>query len=138
MSCRNETCKISDIFDCKQCGECCKGFGGTYISREDITAISNYIEISPEKFLSQYCRSSGSKIVIAQGKNDYCIFWKDKICTIHPVKPRMCRHWPFIQSVIKDVNNWHIMASSCPGMNTDIPDKTIINCVKLEIEKRNT
>ncbi|MDM8535811.1 YkgJ family cysteine cluster protein [Desulfobacterales bacterium HSG17] len=125
-----------NIFDCQQCGECCKGFGGTYISPEDIQAISAYIKISPEKFLSQYCQSSGSKIVIAQADNGYCEFWKDKICTIHPVKPRMCRHWPFIQSIIKDAGNWHAMANSCPGMRTDVSDETIINCVSLEIKKR--
>ena len=126
-----------NIFNCLQCGECCKGFGGTYISPEDIQAISDYIKIPPKKFLSQYCQSSGSKIVIAQAENGYCVFWKDKICSIHPVKPKMCKHWPFIQSVLKDVSNWHIMAGSCPGMNTKVSDEIIINCVTQEIEKRN-
>jgi len=126
------------IFDCQQCGECCKGFGGTYISPEDIQAIADYIKIPSKKFLSQYCRPSGSKTVIAQGEDDYCIFCKDKICTIHPVKPRMCRQWPFIQSVLKDVSNWRAMAGSCPGMRTDVSDELITICVSQEIEKRNT
>ena len=29
-----------DIFDCKLCGECCKGFGGTYVDERDIMANS--------------------------------------------------------------------------------------------------
>jgi len=33
----------------------------------------------------------------------------------------MCRCWPFIDSVLVDVENWHIMVASCPGIRTDIP-----------------
>ncbi len=40
--------KSSDIFDCKKCGECCKGYGGTYITAEDIKAIAAYISAEPE------------------------------------------------------------------------------------------
>ncbi|QTA83182.1 Putative zinc- or iron-chelating domain-containing protein [Desulfonema limicola] len=131
MPCENEP----EIFECRQCGECCKGYGGTYISQKDIQAIADYIKVSPQEFLSRYCRQSGSKTVIAQAENGYCIFWKDKICTIHPVKPEMCRQWPFIQSVIKDVNNWRIMAGMCPGMRTDVSDERIIQSVKQKLKQ---
>ncbi|MEZ4524987.1 MAG: YkgJ family cysteine cluster protein [Desulfobacterales bacterium] len=71
---------------------------------------------------------SGSRPVLAQ--SGYCVFWKEKICTIHPVKPRMCKAWPFIQSVLTDVNNWRMMAGSCPGMRTDVPDDMILACAQ--------
>ena len=79
-----------DIFNCQQCGDCCKGFGGTYVSPEDIQAIAAFIHVDPEIFLKKYCQPSGKKPVLAQAENGYCVFWKDGICTIHPVKPRMC------------------------------------------------
>ena len=118
-----------DIFSCTQCGDCCKGFGGTYLTEEDIRAIADFLREDPGRFIDQYCEMSGSRPVLAQGADGYCIFW-DALCTIHPVKPRMCRQWPFIQSVLKDPANWHIMASMCPGIRTDIPDRVIRQCVE--------
>jgi hypothetical protein len=46
----------------------------------------------------------------------------------------MCRQWPFIPGVLADVANWQAMAASCPGMNTDVPDRTIIECVKQALQ----
>jgi Fe-S-cluster containining protein len=58
-----------------------------------------------------------------------CIFW-DHGCAIHPVKPRLCRRWPFIESVVTDPLNWTIMAGFCPGMRIDIPLPRIRACIE--------
>ncbi|MDM8549118.1 YkgJ family cysteine cluster protein [Desulfobacterales bacterium HSG2] len=120
------------IFNCKKCGDCCKGYGGTFVTAEDVEAIAAYIKTDPERFVADYCDMSGGKPVLAQGGNGYCIFW-DEVCTIHPVKPRMCRAWPFIESVLTDINNWHIMAGVCPGIRTDVPDDVIRACVREKV-----
>jgi len=125
----------SGIFQCKQCGECCKGYGGTYVTEKDINAISVVLGIDPETFVNAYCRMSGGRPLIGQGKNGYCLFW-DQLCTIHDVKPRMCREWPFIKSVLADINNWEIMAGSCPGIRTDVPDDVIKACVEKTLANR--
>jgi Fe-S-cluster containining protein len=125
-----------DIFNCQQCGDCCKGFGGTYVSPEDVQAIAAFIHIDPEIFLKSYCQLSGKKPVLAQAENGYCVFWKDRICTIHPVKPRMCKAWPFIPSVLKDSQNWYIMAGLCPGIHTDVTPSEIIACVGNQIDRQ--
>ncbi len=130
------TIESSDLFKCKKCGECCKGYGGTYVTPHDIKMISEFINTDPECFITEYCKMSGKRPVLAQGKDGYCIFW-DKLCTIHPVKPRMCREWPFIRSVLLDVKNWKIMAGSCPGIQTDFPDETIKAIVEKEILSRD-
>jgi hypothetical protein len=126
------------IFECIQCGECCKGFGGTYVTPEDIAAIAEYIGADPKTFVKDYCQMSGSRPVIAQGEDGYCIFFRDRLCTIHPVKPRMCRAWPYINSVLKDPANWHMMAGSCPGMRTDVSDDCILKVVAREINARES
>ena len=120
------------IFNCRKCGDCCKGYGGTFVTDSDIEAICRHLKFDPEKFIETYCSMSGAKPLLIQGKNDYCIFW-DKVCTIHPVKPAMCKSWPFIQSVLTDVDNWYIMASFCPGMRTDVPDRLIKEYVKNQL-----
>ena len=120
------------LFHCKQCGDCCKGFGGTIVTEKDIERIATYIGVDPGRFTDRYCQMSGNRTILAQADNGYCVFW-DKNCTIHPVKPKMCRNWPFIPAVLVDVINWHSMASACPGMCTDIADEKILEGVRREL-----
>jgi Fe-S-cluster containining protein len=119
------------IFTCRQCGECCKGYGGTYVSRADVEAIAAYIGEEPELVEKKYCTQSGDRLVLVQQESDFCIFWKDKICSIHPVKPRMCRAWPYIKSVVVDPENWEKMASMCPGIRKGVPADVVKKCVEV-------
>ena len=119
------------IFTCRRCGDCCRGYGGTFVSEKDIEAISRYLKIDSRQLIAEFCQRSGSKKVLAQGKNGYCLLWdKDTQCTIHPVKPGMCKKWPFIESLLVDPMNWQAMASSCPGILADAPEPLIKECVE--------
>jgi len=117
------------------CGECCRGYGGTVVSDEDIDAIAAYLGVDTDEFRAGYCICSGHKAILAQGADEYCIFW-DRLCTIHPVKPLMCRAWPFIESVLVDPANWRIMAEFCPGMRKDPTDAEIQLCVRQQLAAR--
>ena len=134
MSSVNHPCET--IFECRMCGECCNGYGGTYVTPTDIAAIAAFIGADPGTFVRDYCRMSGRRPVLGQGPDGYCVFFREKRCAIHPVKPRMCRAWPYIESVLKDPANWRMMAGSCPGMRTDVPDDCILRCVRNQIEQR--
>jgi len=126
----------NDIFECQLCGDCCKGFGGTYVTQQDILNISTYINFDPEKFIARYCDKSGKRNVLTLGEDGYCVFFdSSKQCTIHPVKPYMCKAWPFIRTIIKYPENWNIMANSCPGMKKNIPHKDLQKIVAREKEK---
>jgi len=124
----------ADLFSCQRCGNCCKGYGGTYLTEAEVDDICTYLGLDRERFIGNYCQISGSKPVVAQGKNGYCIFW-DQLCTIHPVKPRLCQKWPFIESILIDVRNWQIIAAACPGMCTDYSDDQIQTCVRDVLNK---
>ncbi len=130
-------CKTAeDIFQCKLCGECCRGFGGTYVTDADIRNIARFIGTDPALFVNEYCDMAGSKPVLTQGENGKCIFFDDqRQCTIHPVKPYMCRAWPFIRALIKNPENWDAMAGACPGMKKGAPRKDLIRITTLELEK---
>jgi Fe-S-cluster containining protein len=129
--------KADDLFDCTRCGDCCKGYGGTYVDETDMAAIARYVGLTAEEVRKRYCLKSGSRYLLTQADDGYCVFW-DGLCRIHPVKPRMCRAWPFIESVLADVGNWHFMATMCPGMRTDVSDRKIIACVARQVAKRKT
>lgn len=134
MASEYSTC--DDIFECRQCGDCCKGFGGTYVTQKDIKKICAYSDINPDTFISRYCDKSGSRYVLTRGDDGFCVFFENREqCTIHPVKPYMCRAWPFIQTIITNPENWNIMANSCPGMKKDIPFDALVKIVSAEKEK---
>ena len=123
-------CREEDVFRCRQCGDCCRGYGGTYVSAADIAAIARYLKLPEKTLISRYCAASGERLLLAQGENGYCAFWADGLCSIHPVKPAMCRKWPFLESVLLDVGNWWAMASCCPGMRTDVSPERVRACVR--------
>lgn len=124
----------SEIFECQNCGRCCHGFGGTYVTTENIADIADYLGVDFEAIKKYCCRTSGEKTVLAQKPDGYCVFW-DENCTIHPVKPRMCRAWPFIESVLRAPENWQVMANACPGINPDVSERALRRCVRREISR---
>lgn len=128
-----------NFFDCVQCGDCCKGFGGTYLTDKDMTAIADHLNISVEMFRDRYCAPSGKRYVLAQRPDGFCIFW-DRNCTIHAIKPRMCRQWPYIDSLLKEIGNWRIMSSVCPGIRPDVDEDRLRErvCAALNTASRFT
>lgn len=119
------------------CGDCCKGYGGTFLTEMDVDVISGYLNVDRSVFLQEYCQWSGKHPVIRTGPSDYCIFW-DQLCTIHAVKPRMCKLWPFIESVLVDPQNWITMHSMCPGIRTDVDETKLLDCIRQELLKHST
>jgi Fe-S-cluster containining protein len=117
------------LFECTQCGTCCQGYGGTAVSEEDMRDIAWYLGIEVDEFRERYCVLSGNKFMLAQKDDGYCIFY-DRNCSIHPVKPKMCRRWPFIDSLLVDISNWYIMADCCPGMNRALGTETLFEKIK--------
>ncbi len=118
-----------DSFICRQCGDCCKGYGGTYVTDADIGRIAAYSHIEQQVVMQRFCRPSGNRLVLAQGDSGFCIFYQEG-CSIHTVKPKMCRDWPYIQNLLVDFANWHAMASMCPGMNKHVSARVVKNRVK--------
>lgn len=123
-----------DLFRCTQCGDCCKGYGGTYLTEENVAQIAHFLGMDAGRFLREKCRMSSGRPLLAQAENGYCAFW-DRLCTIYPVRPAMCRRWPFIENLLRDIGNWQIMAGSCPGIRIDVADAAVLACVRQELER---
>ncbi|PID77977.1 MAG: zinc/iron-chelating domain-containing protein [Deltaproteobacteria bacterium] len=126
------------FFECTQCGICCQGHGGTYVNEEKIQEIADYLNISTEELKERYLTlSSSRKYMIATKEDGKCIFFM-KNCTIHPVKPRMCREWPFLPAVIKVPENWEYMADACPGIKTNIDKKKLREFILKNLKQTRT
>jgi Fe-S-cluster containining protein len=105
------------------------GYGGTYVTEFDIAEVAAFTGTSVPEFKRRYCVPSGDQLVLAQQANGFCIFF-NRNCTIHAVKPRMCRQWPFIPSLLIDISNWSIMAGACPGMRNDLDDVELLKAIR--------
>ena len=53
------------LFKCLQCGDCCKGYGGTYVTDKDIEAIAEFIGCNADSFVARYCTLSGNRPLLA-------------------------------------------------------------------------
>ncbi len=128
-----------DIFHCKQCGDCCTGYGGTYVTPKDIKNIAKFISKNEDELINNYCQISDSgKPVLKVAGNGKCVFFDAATqCTIHPVKPRMCRAWPYIENILRAPGNWEVMSAACPGIKTGFSHSDIQKCVKQEVDALN-
>lgn len=118
-----------ELFECRKCGACCQGYGGTYLEDADLQAIAAHVGMDVPTFIQRFCAVSANRYLLRQAPSGYCIFW-DHLCTIHPVKPRMCKAWPFIPALLRDVQNWYAMARSCPGMRADATPQQVQAAVR--------
>lgn len=123
-----------DIFECTMCGDCCVGYGGTYVTESDIKRIAEFTGVDEKSFVRNYCNDSAGKPVLAVDEQGKCTFFEEK-CTIHPVKPRMCRAWPYIEGVLKEPSNWKLMSTACEGIKTDFSEEDIVRCIAEEQKK---
>jgi uncharacterized protein len=63
-----------EIFSCLKCGDCCKGYGGTYVTPEDVLALSAFLQTDSGRFIEAYCTISGGDRFLARGRTDTVFF----------------------------------------------------------------
>jgi len=106
-------------FDCKMCGDCCYGEGGITLRDEEVGRIADFLGISSTSFMTQYCETRNGRLTIRSGADRFCIFFQQRGCRIHPVKPRVCSSWPFYPANVRDEESWELAKDACPGINRD-------------------
>ncbi|MDR2744854.1 MAG: YkgJ family cysteine cluster protein [Desulfovibrio sp.] len=109
------------IFRCRMCGRCCEGRGGIVVSPEDIARLSAFLHLASEEFIARYGERSGGKVKIRAGDTDCCIFFTRKEgCTVHGVKPAVCRAWPYFRGNIVDPESLGLAKAFCPGISPHV------------------
>jgi len=100
------------------------------VNQQELKDISDYLNMKQEEFIDKYCELSGRRYMLkTSDSTGYCIFW-DGLCSIHPVKPRLCKTWPFLKCVIVDPTNFITIRSVCPGVSREVSVDEFITCVK--------
>jgi Fe-S-cluster containining protein len=110
--------KVSEIFDCQQCGYCCQGETTVSLDKNDQERMIQHLGMGKEEVARKFWRQTGNTIQmkIVEG---HCIFY-DNGCTIHAGKPWRCTQWPLHPSILADQENFEIIKKSCPGINREL------------------
>lgn len=114
-------------FECTACGKCClQQHGGAVLYLSDIEAIANFLNLSPAEFVERYCRFRVYRGVGRKGayavpdlrlnaRAGKCVFLSGKLCSIHEVKPYLCKAAPFISELVGDPSVRRLFAETCDG-----------------------
>jgi Fe-S-cluster containining protein len=105
-------------FRCRRCGECCQGNGlRVMVYPEEVRAIAlhsgrSWREVA-EPYPEEVVLPSGTKcsfewaLRITDGR---CLFLEDGRCQVYPVRPWICRTYPFV------LEGSSVQQSACPGV----------------------
>jgi Fe-S-cluster containining protein len=105
---------------CKECAaRCCTGESGyIYVTKEEMSAISESLDIQIGEFADTYLFKKDYKYSIKERKNGEsyeCIFYDDEIngCSIYETRPMQCSTFPFWDYYKTRVSE---LKEECPGV----------------------
>jgi uncharacterized protein len=105
------------VFQCQQCGECCEGRGGIFPTPGEIDLMAQYLKMSVEQLRQDYLEITPLGLAVKNKPVGGCIFNDQGRCSIHPVKPRICRDWPFLPAILLHDNEFEAAKEACPGLH---------------------
>jgi len=107
----------STVFQCRQCGDCCAGRGGIHVKPDEVAAMAALLHMPAAEFSRCFVEASpmGPRLTVADG---VCVFlMAGGFCRVHPVKPFICRQWPFLPALLVDPDELENAKTACPGIN---------------------
>ena len=77
-----------------------------------------FLGLEEQEFCVRYLESSplGARLAI---QNGVCVFVEDNRCRVHPVKPFICRQWPYLPVLLVDAEEFEAAKGACPGLNPE-------------------
>ncbi len=100
------------------CGKCCYG-KGIKLKDEEIKRIADFLKMTEDEFKKKYCEEKRGRYELKTDNSNFCIFLENNRCKIHPVKPYVCKLWPFFPALLSDKEEWEMAKSACPGINRE-------------------
>lgn len=104
------------VFACRQCGECCQGKGGILPSPIERELIAQYLKMPVAELIRDFLEETPLGLAVRNKPEGGCIFQEDSRCRIHPVKPRICRDWPFLPAILLHEEEFAAAKTVCAGL----------------------
>jgi len=106
------------VFKCQQCGDCCAGRGGIHVKPREVEEMAALLSLPVDEFCRRYVEASalGPRLTVADSGS--CVFlMAGNLCRVHPVKPFICRQWPFLPALLGNADELEHAKTACPGIN---------------------
>ena len=98
------------------CTACCQRKGFVYLTEHDVTRAAQFLGLTPADFEQRYIYRTRHLRRLRIPRGGLCRFLRPDGCSIHPVKPRQCRAFPFWPELMEDRRAWRQTAAWCPGI----------------------
>jgi Fe-S-cluster containining protein len=109
------------VFECRRCGACCLGRGGVRLDEKQAGEAAAWLRLSPADFTRRYLAPGPPPRDVLTGNDGFCLFHQaDGRCRIHPVKPDVCRQWPFLPALLTRDRAFLEAGQACPGLAPDL------------------
>ncbi|MFQ9491698.1 MAG: YkgJ family cysteine cluster protein [Bilophila wadsworthia] len=77
------------------CGQCCEGEGGIVLSPKDLKRLYEGLNLENRLSLMLMAFSGTGNGKCGRAKTAIVFFPGGQSCTVHAIKPDVCRAWPF-------------------------------------------
>ncbi|MDR0466583.1 MAG: YkgJ family cysteine cluster protein [Deltaproteobacteria bacterium] len=127
---------VLHAFDCRMCGECCRGKGGIVIGPRDLPRLCGHLHTDELGFVALYGHRQDGKIKLRTGPDNYCVFFlPGSGCSVHAHKPDVCRAWPFFRGNMTDKGSFAMAKEFCPGINPMIGHDAFVQAGLLHLKE---
>ncbi len=114
-------------FECTQCGLCCSWGGWVCLDPRDVFRLANYLNVTVQQFADRYTdhiaveyRNNEELVIVPylalKSVDNNCVFLKDKLCSVHDVKPIHCEQSPLLAEFLLDEEGWEKFSEMCEGV----------------------
>ena len=81
--------------------------------------MADFLGLPTEEFVREYTFPRHGLLAFKVDAEGYCLMhdYQTHGCLIHPVKPVMCRDWPFFPAPLKYPEEFEVIKRSCPGLH---------------------
>jgi Fe-S-cluster containining protein len=116
------------VFQCRQCGDCCSGRGGIFVKPQEVEEMAALLGLAVEEFCRLYVEASAMGPRLAIADNGFCVFLMEgNLCRVHPVKPFICRQWPFLPILLVDPDELEHAKTACPGISPECTHEDFVD-----------
>ena len=106
-------------FKCRRCGTCCLGRGGVRLDEAEARAAAAFLGLDEDAFRRLYLDPGTPDIGLDEA--GYCRLRQlGGLCLIHPVKPAVCRLWPFLPPLMARESAFLEAGHACPGLRAGL------------------
>jgi Fe-S-cluster containining protein len=123
------------VFQCQQCGDCCHGKGGIYVTPEEAAELAGHLNLPLDEFSRRYLEVSALGVGLATAEG-LCVFLGEgNYCRVHAVKPFICRQWPFLPALLVDPEELEQAKGACPGIDPGCRHEDFVDAALNQSEK---